>query len=550
MFKWGWRTLFFCFALVVGWSVFQCVIRPGPPFYWDEAAHSLKGLLIAHDVRSGDWLSFLYDTYKQVYWPPLHSWLIAIAFLIAGPSQTTARALSCVCFLLGALVIYLAALQFRQRNREIAATVAATLFLTSPLVIKYSGQAMLEIPGVLFISLTALIYIVLHNQPRPDINHVWLGIAIICAYFTRTNYGILLCLVWVIAVYLNGGMRALFSRSSVFTALPIVVAFAIWFAYPPKIQSTWKALVNIPWGMEHPYSLAGLLYYPNLVLHYFGSVWQSILPISAFVLAFSYWKNPALRFLILLGLSQLGLGIVYHQRLDRHMIAMAPALTLAAGFVFAECWSAPGRPAWRWTIRMAAIGVCLLNAMLFPWALHAAPPQGQSAAPDRIAAAVSEHRSSLVLGTREIHYPSPPGLDWRLAVDMKLLAVTHSGVTMNREEDRKIWRIADSLPLPSWFKNRFKQVVSRGDVPAKVRTIYLGLVDEYAGDEEKARRILGSMDAASPFEVIFVVAPVGAEKEYPFQFIDETIRPLGFEPVSTESFEGTDLRGDLYRRKD
>src|SRR5438067_7122064 len=86
-----WRSLLVCFGMIVGWSVWQFVIRPGAGFSWDEASHSLKGLVITNDLRSGDWLGFLYDTYRQVYWPPLHSCMTGIAFLCAGPAAGTAR---------------------------------------------------------------------------------------------------------------------------------------------------------------------------------------------------------------------------------------------------------------------------------------------------------------------------------------------------------------------------------------------------------------------------------------------------------------------------
>jgi hypothetical protein len=121
---------------------------------------------------------------------------------------------------------------------------------------------------------------------------------------------------------------------------------------------------------------------------------------------------------------------------------------------------------------------------------------------------------------------------------------------MNLEEDRKISRIAQHLPLPSFLRNGLKRVTSRSEGQAKLRSIYLGLVEEYSGvgNVEKAQRIVRSMDATDPFEVIYVLANVDAGSKYPFEFIDATIGPLGFEHASSETFVGTDVRGDLYRR--
>jgi hypothetical protein len=156
--NWIWRIGFLCFGLAVGWQVYQREILPSGPFHWDEAAHSLKGLLIAYDLQSHDWLSFLYDTYRQVYWPPLHSWFLSIAFLVHAPTVATARAISLILFLLGGFVIYCAALQLPARYREVSASIATTLFLTSPLILSLAGQAMLEVPGVFFICLTIFVF--------------------------------------------------------------------------------------------------------------------------------------------------------------------------------------------------------------------------------------------------------------------------------------------------------------------------------------------------------------------------------------------------------
>jgi len=64
------------------------LIALGGTLGWDESAHALYGLLIAHDLSQHDWISLLYDTYRQVYWPPLYSWLAGLLFLFTG--RTTA----------------------------------------------------------------------------------------------------------------------------------------------------------------------------------------------------------------------------------------------------------------------------------------------------------------------------------------------------------------------------------------------------------------------------------------------------------------------------
>lgn len=551
MFKWVWRGLLGCLALSVGWSIYLFVIRPGEPFNWDEAGHSLKGLLIAHDVRTGDWLSLLYDTYKQVYWPPLHSWLTGAVFLVWEPATVVARVANLSFFILTALVIYVSALQFGQAHREVAATIATSLFLTAPPLIFASARAMVEAVGLCFVSLTVLIYIWLNSRPRSARAHVWLGIAILLAYFTKTNYGILLFLVWITATWFGGGTRALLSRQSLYVVLPMAVAFAIWFGYPPKIRSTLQALINIPWGEVDPYSLQGFLFFPKAVLHFFGSIWQSLIPAVALFVAFKFWRNPGIRLLLLLALVQFGLALGHHTRDERHILPMFPAVVLITGFVFAQYWSVEGKPLLRWMTRLAAVALCVGNVVTLPAFLRPlSSPPTQPMVADKIAAAVKDYRSSLVLGTTEIRYPSPPVLDWQLLTDKNLLPVTHAGVTMNFEEDRKIGNFVGDSSLPSGVKRSLKRVTSRGELPAKTRSIYLGLVQEYsyAGNLEKVQALLRRMDSSDPFEVIAVLTKADPDSVYPFEFVDEAVRPLGFEHISTEAFAGTKVRLDLYRR--
>ena len=72
-------------ALGVALGVFERAILVAGPLSGDDAYHSLWGLRIAEDIRQGQWLGLAYDTYRQVYWPPLHSWYLAALFLLWGP---------------------------------------------------------------------------------------------------------------------------------------------------------------------------------------------------------------------------------------------------------------------------------------------------------------------------------------------------------------------------------------------------------------------------------------------------------------------------------
>src|SRR5258705_13654001 len=94
---WG-LAVVLALALAVSWVIFERVIRVGDLPGWDEACHCLWGLLIADDLVHARFVGILVDTSRQVYWPPLHSWYLALAFIVFGPSTVLARSSSLLAF--------------------------------------------------------------------------------------------------------------------------------------------------------------------------------------------------------------------------------------------------------------------------------------------------------------------------------------------------------------------------------------------------------------------------------------------------------------------
>jgi hypothetical protein len=82
-------------ALIVFWLINTKLLQIRGPFVGDEGVHALKGVQFAYDLKTGDWLGFMLDSYRQVLYPPLHSWVVAIAYLVAGPSINLPAAWGC-----------------------------------------------------------------------------------------------------------------------------------------------------------------------------------------------------------------------------------------------------------------------------------------------------------------------------------------------------------------------------------------------------------------------------------------------------------------------
>ena len=114
-------------------DLYTGMIVPTSPYRRTEAAHALRGLLIADDLRQGSWLGFLLDTYGRGLWPPLHSSLTGPGFPDwPGPGMVTAHTCSLVTYLLTVPLLYLAAQSMRKTGREVVQpAVPVILFLTS-----------------------------------------------------------------------------------------------------------------------------------------------------------------------------------------------------------------------------------------------------------------------------------------------------------------------------------------------------------------------------------------------------------------------------------
>ena len=204
------------------------------------------GWLVWADLAEGNWLTFLYDSYRQIYWPPLHSWALALAMLVLGPSVFVTGLVSLLAYAATGMALGAIALHADRHRSWTAPAVAVGLWLTAGnLVNRYATEAFTETVAMAATAGALLLLArALNLRSRP----AWAlaGIAAMLVYLTKTDYGILLMLATAIALLLppRPGGRRVVVRSLVPWAIAIAVVAAIWFAYPPKILFTISALVN------------------------------------------------------------------------------------------------------------------------------------------------------------------------------------------------------------------------------------------------------------------------------------------------------------------
>lgn len=553
---WWLHVFVVCGSLITGYLIYTHLIVPGGPLSWDEASHALYGLTITYDLQQGDWLGFIYDTYRQVYWPPIHSWLTGIGFLIAGPSAVTARIVSLLAFIMIAPTLYLAARQMRQQQRELAGTIAATLFLTSPPIVSFAAESMLEVPGLLALTVTFLIYFKLTGGDASRRTCLLLGLAVTLTYFVKSNYGILVFMAIVISQLIDTRfhVRPLLTRCNLYVVLPMVIIFPVWFAYPPKLIATWRFLVNYPFGVTEPFGVPGWSFYPLAFFRLSGNAWLFGLLLASLLAAFRFRRDKNVRFLLVFVLTQLVIGQLHHTKLDRHIFPILPTLFLLAGYLLAEWWCRSRQPKnilQFWLPRLLTGALCLNAISLFSVSLHPPPADDSESISDVIATAVRETGITLIIGTRDVLLPNPPRLDWQLITQEQVMQAPRAGSVRPIEEERKIAAALTRYPLPAWLSEKILAVVSRSDRAGATRSLYLGLPPHasYFRNQANFDTFLQGTLKDNSFDGVVVMTSLSARARYPLEFIAPSLQKAGLHHVSTRHLKDMATRVDLYKSK-
>ena len=544
-------------ALLIGGLIYSRLLLPRGPLGWDESVHALKGLVIAHDLAHGDGLSFLFNSYRQVLYPPIHSWFLALAYLLSGPSMTTAATVTLILFLLGAGLLYLAGGQLRSGVINWAGAVAALLWLTSPDLAGYAVAVMLEVPGLTALCLALLVQLkLLADAPDPR-EYMLLGAAIALTYLVRTPYGIILFLTVAIFLVLEvrGRLWLLWNRRVFYLLLPLALVLAVWFAYPPKIAATWGWLVNYPDGVDDPYSAEGWLFYPLALVRIAGSPWLFALYLAAIVYALVERRKGAL-FLVTLVLVQTIIGEFHQNKQARYMFPVLPAWFLLAGSLLMGLGQrlAARRPtAARWGMALVALLLVAQCALLVRGTLDATfanPPDGITAyVAETVEAVQANGQRTLVIGSMDMSYPSPPLLDWRLMVEHGLLAAPQAGSAAQIEEGRRLAALAARLPLPSSLAASLERVVTAYDRPAALRTLYLGLpIRASYSDPAQAPVFVGDLVQAQTIDQVVVVSAPRPDARFPLSLLAPALEAAGLRHVEGETFADVGIQVDVFRR--
>ena len=492
---WGWIAVVIVLVTVLastlGWLIYARVISANQPLSWDEAAHSLFGVSIAEVVRRGDLFALAHDTYRQVYWPPLHSWLLGAGFLLFGERIAVARSVSLLAYVLIPVSMVAAARVMQPRGEPlrgwVASAIAGLIMVAMPALVPFASLAFLDLPALLAVCLTLVAAFWAEREPDRPQRRALVATGILGAFFLKTNYGVLLLLAFAIdaAVAARWAPKRLLVRRNAYWVVPIVIVLALWFAYPPKVAVAIRAMVNTPTSAARS-TLAGLLFYPRTLLTFAGSWPMLFVLVAGFAVSWRERRSPNVRLLLILAVAQFMLGEMHHTKEDRHILPLVPPLVLlaaaAGGRIVAD---ATGRERRRrltvgFAVAFAAliaahVGVLVRNPFPTAWpVMPGVPGPAYFALVDAMQRAVARGDRVLLVGTYDLD-PGPPLIDWDLVVNRRLLPIEVAGGMAVVDEDRRAALAIRRAPLPRSLARPVLRALERSDAPSRLRTLYAGL---------------------------------------------------------------------------
>jgi 4-amino-4-deoxy-L-arabinose transferase-like glycosyltransferase len=513
------RALILIAATVVGVVLTYRAILPSRVFDgWDEAYHALHAVEIADDFRSTHVFSLAYDTWLQLYWPPLHPWLGGLLLALTGPSIVAIRLLSLVAFVAQVLLTFvagtrLARLEKRAAAVPVCALVAAGSVLLCGGMLTFAPLAMLESVAVLALVVGIIAYLRTIEHPGQWRPAVALGIAIVVVYLTKANYGIVLGLSVAVTWLLDGVGKDW--RGHVITGTTATTALAIWLTGPHRFDATLRMLINIPMGPSR-WSIDGLLFYPRQLVWVAGS-W----PLLSFwlVAAASVARSASsgTRLLLVLLTVQFVLAEASVTKLPRHILPVVPAFALIGGVAASRCWAAARRPGAHLALLGAFAALLAAHLTLLHWPSAPLDPERDALA-RVITDATADGQSSLVLGVLGGERESPAEVDWWLVASGRM-PIAGSGA---------LFQHADVVPAVGrrWQRDRWPGTTTW--------SAYFGLPLDVAPEDTLSATTLNQFLAeplrlARPARVLLVTPGGGIDER-----VSEALTALGWVPASPE----------------
>ncbi|MFC1571671.1 ArnT family glycosyltransferase [Candidatus Margulisiibacteriota bacterium] len=334
-------------VLISGLIVFNLIL-PAGSFHWDESHHGVYGVWLTQSVTSGDWAAFWHHTHRQALWPFLHSWVLTIFFLIFGISFQAARLSSLVLTLATTAVVYLLSVRLSEKWGWLIGLISASLMLTSPLVISFSAQNMLEALGGWLFMLAVYVYL-LSEEKKQWPWYVLLGFLLGLSVVTKYNYAIMILAGFLAVKILE--LYGIFRRpKEVLTWLyrnglvlaPFLLLALSWFFSGDSDRKIQMLFWSKQMVAEQQNVLGGfwtnIAFYPLAIINdYLFSPWLGVLVLLSILVPIASFKIKQInRFYILIWVPLLLAVFVIGNKMNRLIYIFVPLIFIvfAATLVF------------------------------------------------------------------------------------------------------------------------------------------------------------------------------------------------------------------------
>lgn len=353
-------------ALIVGARLAQIAWTTQWGMDADEAVHAVESLRLHDRLAAGEVGAFLHDTWFPERWAPpvdphlrwypfVHAWAVIPSFAVLGPTDFSARLPSILFLVATALVFFRLGARLAPRTAAASGLLASLLLLSSPNVLTFSAQSLIEPAALFFCSLALLAYLRSLELGHPTGRAVLAGLALGMAMLTKYDHGGLLALCLGLSEILHHRLRmdrVLRSGAGILFAVPLLM-LVLWFAHPDKLA----ALTD---SISHPFAgsrrLISLDFALTWFVEYGSSLAMGLIALAALVLAWRV-RTPEVRAVWIWALVTvvfLGVRSRFH---FRYNFVEGPVFLLLAAAVI---------PSW---VESVSRALCRSNAAAARWCL-------------------------------------------------------------------------------------------------------------------------------------------------------------------------------------
>ena len=309
----------------------------------DESVHAIDGLRLYNDLHQGHIGDFFVHTYFSERWQPpanphlrwypfVHSWFQAAAFLALGPDDFTARLPSLFCLFGTCMLFFAISWRLAPERRAASGLIAVALLLAAPNIVTWMGMGLIESAVVFLCFLTLLAYLWFVERPDSRARAALTGAALALAVMTKYDHGILLGVALGICELVRAGfhpLRLLRSRATLLFGTAAVLLGA-WFASPEKVAALMDASEHKFFG--RPINILAN-YAATWFLEYASDPAVAVLTVAAAFGAYRYRRNAGIRALWICGMFTALFLMARGRFYDRYNIVEAPVFLLLAAIL-------------------------------------------------------------------------------------------------------------------------------------------------------------------------------------------------------------------------